>query len=319
MSVLDASKLALKAVWLLSASSAAFAAEVECDLRQVTDRIHVIVGSDHQTCPIKAVEHPLTNPGIVVGDAGVIVIDPGSSLQVGRLVMDRIEGLTDKPVVAVFNTHIHGLYWLGNQAVKERYPDAVIHAHERMIARIRSGEGAFWVEAITGGHEGDATDYVVPDVGLKGGEILSIAGIRLHIHHPGHAHTDHDLYVEVPDERAVFLGGLVVEPEVPSQGVPQDADFEGQISATRELLDLAVERYIPGRGEPAGKELPTRAVAFLEALYEGTNRYYEQDLADYEITERLKADLSDYERWYDFGQLGAVISEMYLQVEAASL
>ncbi|MFN2189027.1 MAG: MBL fold metallo-hydrolase, partial [Candidatus Promineifilaceae bacterium] len=136
----------------------------ECSFQQVSDRIYVIVGSDHKTCPIKEVEHPLTNPAIVVGETGIIVIDPGSSLQVGRLVLEHIRTITDKPVVAVFNTHIHGLYWLGNQAIREQFPDAHIYAHERMIKRVRDGEGDFWIDAITGRHQGGKTGYVIPDI-----------------------------------------------------------------------------------------------------------------------------------------------------------
>jgi glyoxylase-like metal-dependent hydrolase (beta-lactamase superfamily II) len=32
------------------------------------------------------------------------------------------EKITNKPIVAVFNTHVHGDHWLGNQAIVERYP-----------------------------------------------------------------------------------------------------------------------------------------------------------------------------------------------------
>lgn len=312
--------LALGVAWLAALSGAVSArdADSECELRQISERIHVIVGSDHATCSEKTVEHPLTNPAIVIGDTGVILIDPGGSLQTGRLVLERIASVTDKPVVAVLNSHIHGLYWLGNQAVKERFPDAAVYAHRRMIERIENGEGAFWVKAMTGDYQGEATKLIVPDVALEGGETKQIAGLELRIHHTGHAHTDHDILVEIPAERAVFLGGLVVEPEVPSQGVPADANYSGQMDAIRYAIDLNAEHYIPGRGAPGGIALPQRALRFLAALYDGTQRYYDEGLADFEITERLKSDLADYTQWYDFAQLGGVVSQMYLQIEAAS-
>jgi glyoxylase-like metal-dependent hydrolase (beta-lactamase superfamily II) len=271
-----------------------------CDFKKITDRVYVIVGSDHDACPAKEVEHPVTNPAIIVGESGVIIIDPGSSLQVGNLVVERLESITDKPVLAVFNSHIHGLYWLGNQAIQKRFPDARFYAHHKMIERVQSGEGSFWVEAITGAHQGEKTDYLLPSVSLVGNETLEIAGVTLNIHHTGHAHTDHDIMLEIPDERVLFLGGMVVEPEVPSQGVPQDANFMGQIAATEYAITIAAEHYIPGRGDVGGIELPRRALKFLQALYRGVEAYYEQGLADYEITSRLKADLSEFEEWYDF-------------------
>lgn len=289
-----------------------------CSFKQVTERIYVIVGSDHEACPKADIEHPVTNPAVIVGDDGVIVVDPGGSLQIGRLVLDRMNAISEKPVVAVLNTHIHGLYWLGNQAVKARFPAADIYAHPRMIERIERGEGDFWVQAITGSYKGDTTHYVKPNVPVQDGETIRIAGVTLKSHHPGHGHTDHDLIIEVPEERAVFLGGIVVEPEVPSQGVPADADFKGQIGATRYVIDLNAEKYIPGRGHPSDISLPQRALRFLESLYDGVEKYYEVGFSDYEVSQKLKEDLSAFQQWYDFTALGGVVSQMYLQVEAAN-
>ena len=306
---------AIAAVSIVTLSAPVYAAESACGFQQVTERIYVIVGSNHTTCPKKGIEHPLTNPTIIVGDSGVIVVDPGSSLQAGRLLVEHTRSITDKPVVAVFNSHIHGLYWLGNQAVKEQFPEAKIYAHERMIERIKRGEGAFWIDAITGNYAGEKTNYVVPDVPLAGGEVENIAGITIKIHHTGHAHTDHDIMLELPEERTVFLGGMVVEPEVPSQGVPQDANFKGQIAATQYALKVKATNFIPGRGMPGGIELPQRSLKFLTALYGGVENYYQEGLSDFEIAKRLKVDLAEYKQWYDFTLLGGVISQMYLQVE----
>ncbi len=260
----------------------------------------------------------MTNPAIIVGESGVIVIDPGNSLQVGRLVLDRIKPISDKPVVAVFNSHIHGLYWLGNQAIKEQFPTAKIYAHKTMIDRISNGEGDFWVQAITGKFQGENTKYILPEIPLSVDESEIIAGIKIKVHHTGHAHTDHDLLIEVPEEHALFLGGVVVEPEVPSQGVPQDANFKGQITATQYAIDMKAEIYIPGRGNPAGIELPKRALRFLQALYSGTQKYYDDGLSDFGISKQLKHDLAEYRQWYDFSQLGGVINQMYLQIEQDS-
>jgi ribonuclease BN (tRNA processing enzyme) len=47
--------------------------------------------------------------------------------------MIAAEKITNKPIVAVFNTHVHGDHWLGNQAIVERYPAVKIYAHPNMI------------------------------------------------------------------------------------------------------------------------------------------------------------------------------------------
>jgi hypothetical protein len=61
--------------YLLVLSSSVIADEAECNFHQVSRRIYVISGSDHETCPKKEVEHPLTNPAIIVGEPAVIVVD----------------------------------------------------------------------------------------------------------------------------------------------------------------------------------------------------------------------------------------------------
>jgi glyoxylase-like metal-dependent hydrolase (beta-lactamase superfamily II) len=35
--------------------------------------------------------------------------------------------------INIFNTHVHGDHWLGNQAIVERYPAVKIYAHPNMI------------------------------------------------------------------------------------------------------------------------------------------------------------------------------------------
>ena len=59
----------------------------------------------------------MNNPSFLVTDAGVIVVDPGSSVQTGEMVLRQVRKVTDKPLLAVFNTHVHGDHWLGNQAL----------------------------------------------------------------------------------------------------------------------------------------------------------------------------------------------------------
>ncbi|MEW8078440.1 MAG: hypothetical protein AB2822_10155 [Candidatus Thiodiazotropha endolucinida] len=39
----------------------------------------------------------INNPGFVVTQNGVVLIDPGSSVQAGRMVLRQIKSITDKP------------------------------------------------------------------------------------------------------------------------------------------------------------------------------------------------------------------------------
>ncbi len=282
---------------------------------KLTERIYVIHGP--QALPSPKTLAFMNNPGFIITSKGVVVIDPGSSLAVGQGVLEKIAEVTDRPVVAVINTHVHGDHWLGNQAVHARFPDAVIYAHERMIQRVDEGEGEHWIglfQKMTAGGI-DGTVVVPPTTGLKGGEVLDFGDTRLRILHTGKAHTDHDLMIEVIQDKTLFTGDIVTNQRVPSSDVPQDADFKGQIRAIEAALATGDQLYIPGHGRSGGREVPEASLRFLKTLYASVSKYYDQGLSDYEMKKKVAADLAAFKDWYNFDQLGRVISFAYLQVE----
>lgn len=282
---------------------------------RLTRHVYVIHGP--QALPSPATHAFMNNPGFIVTSKGVVVIDPGSSLQVGTGVLDKIAEVTDQPVVAVFNTHVHGDHWLGNQAVNARFPKAVIYAHERMIERVRNGEGESWIALFQKMTKGalKGTVVVPPTVGLKGGEVLDFGDTRLRILHTGKAHTDHDLMIEVIQDKSMFTGDVVTSRRVPSSDVPQDADFKGQIKAVEAVLATDDRLFIPGHGRTGGREVPQATLRFLKTLYGSVRKYYRQGLSDYEMKDKVAADLAEFKDWQNFDQLGRVISFVYLQVE----
>ncbi len=99
---------------------------------KVADQVHVIHGPLDSPNPVN--QGFMNNPGIIVTTAGVVLVDPGASVQSGEMVLRVVKQLSDQPVVAVFNTHIHGDHWLGNQAVRAAWPDAAIYGHPNMMA-----------------------------------------------------------------------------------------------------------------------------------------------------------------------------------------
>jgi len=68
----------------------------------------------------------MNNPAFLVTETGVVVVDPGSSVQTGEMVLRQIRKVTDKPLLAVLNTHVHGDHWLGNQAMIAVAPEVDI-------------------------------------------------------------------------------------------------------------------------------------------------------------------------------------------------
>ena len=88
---------------------------------KLSDRVWVIHGPTQLPNPDN--KGFMNNPAFVLTDTGVVVVDPGSSVQTGEMVLRQIRKLTQKPVTHVLSTHIHGDHWLANQAIVEAYPD----------------------------------------------------------------------------------------------------------------------------------------------------------------------------------------------------
>jgi glyoxylase-like metal-dependent hydrolase (beta-lactamase superfamily II) len=260
------------------------------------------------------------NPGFIVTAHGVIVIDPGSSVQIGKEVLKKIRAISTHPVIAVLNTHVHGDHWLGNYAIRLAYPKVPIYAHAKMIERVAAGEGETWIKVfmkMTGGAV-KGTRVVGPNIGLRDNETLNLDGTILRIHHTGKAHTDHDIMIEVVERQSIFLGDIVTAHHVPSSEVPQDAYFKGQINAIQSILTLPLSTYIPGHGRSGGREVPLESLHFLEQLYAAVSKYHKQGLSDFEMKGPVMQDLAEYRDWQNFDDLGKVISFVNLEIEADS-
>lgn len=287
----------------------------ELSLSKISQGIYVVHGM--QALPDKNNNGFMSNTGVIVSEKGVVIIDTGGSLQVGKLIVKKIRELTDQPIVAVFNTHVHGDHWLGNAAIQAEFPNARIYAHKRAIERLKKGEAEHWRDIFMSmtNKSVSGNTLVLPDHSLKGGETLNIAGTTLKIHHTGHAHTDNDVMIEVTQEQLLFAGDIIEYGRLVSSDVPQDFDILGQIKAINYALQLPVDIFVPGHGVTGGREIPEAALQFLEILYSSVKRYYESGLQDFEMRDYVAKDLAKFSNWYGYDQIGRLISFVYQQVE----
>jgi hypothetical protein len=78
------------------------------------------------------------------------------------MVLRQIRKVTDKPLLAVLNTHVHGDHWLGNQAMLAVAPQVPIYAHPEMLKLVAQGAGEEWVQRMMSATEG-ATEGTVAE------------------------------------------------------------------------------------------------------------------------------------------------------------
>lgn len=284
---------------------------------RVSSSIYVV--HSRRGLPNKANYGFINNPAFIVAKDGVIVVDPGGSMQVGAELVRKIRKVTKKPVIAILNTHIHGDHWLGNDGVRRAFPQAAIYAHPKMVERMKLGEGERWLERFTQMTEGAiaGTRVVAPTIGVGDGETLNLGGLHFRFHH-FKAHTDTDIMIEVSSDKALFLGDIVTYRTVPSRNQPQDAYFKGQLEATRTAAQLPITLYIPGHGPTGNRSLVLESLRFQEKLYGAVTKYFRQGMRDFEMKEPIQRELTEYKNWSGLDTLGQVINQIYLEVEADS-
>lgn len=121
--------------------------------------------------------------------------------------------------------------------------------------------------------------------------------------------------IEIVDDKGLFFGDIVTIKRVPNSDVPQDASFNGTITAIKTMLNGQFEVFIPGHGHSGGREVPDASLRFLEKLQNSVTNYFNQGLEDYEMRDLVINDLAEYKDWNNFNEIGRVITFVYQEVE----
>ena len=257
----------------------------------------------------------MNNPAWIVTADGVVLIDPGSSVQAGRMVMAQLKKTTNKPVTHVFNTHVHGDHWLGNQAVLDVWPKATIIAHPDMIKQAKEGADALWLQIMSDMTRGytDGTRAVHPTVEAADGQEFRIGGKTFRIHSSTDAHSKTDLMIEVVEDRILFTGDNVLSRQVMNL---RDGTFKGVMKATERALALKARLYVPGHGKTGDHKFVAEQKAYFDILMAEVRRMYEEGKSDFEMKPVIAEKLKAYKNWAEWdANLWQQISLAILEIE----
>lgn len=259
----------------------------------------------------------MNNPGFVITKDGVVVIDPGSSLQVGRMLLKQMRTVTKLPVTHVFNTHVHGDHWLGNQAIVEAYPMAKLIGHPGMIKKLNEGEGDQWVSIMENSTKGftKGTRAVVPSIPSIEGSSYKIGGMTFRVYSPENAHSHTDIMIEAVEESVVFTGDNVLNQTIARM---DDGNFKGSIAACDRLAAIRAKHYVPGHGPSGDASIVTNYRNYLATLFNDVKQQYDAGKADFEMKAGIAAKLKFFSGWDRFdNELGKHISLAVMEIEAS--
>jgi glyoxylase-like metal-dependent hydrolase (beta-lactamase superfamily II) len=277
---------------------------------KVNERVHVLLG------PIQHANRQnqgyMINATLIIGDKGVILVDSGGSLEVGRHIAKAVRRITAKPVTHVVNTHHHGDHYLGNAA----FAGATIISSE-MCRKMILETGAEWLAMMERdiGHPLPGTRPLAAGVTYPEGATAEtvIQGVRIVFRVPPGSHTLGDLMVHLPDDRILVAGDVLVNQVVPTF---QDGFVKNWIRTLDEIQALDVATFVPGHGD-------LMAISDVRALREAMSRFYAQvregfarDQDEGEIRKSL--DLAAWNKLERSYVIGRNINRAYLEVEADS-
>jgi len=279
------------------------------NLHKINQQVYVLIGDLDQQTP----ENQGFNSNIIffITSSSVVVVDPGSSVRIGRMAINEIKKITNKPVTYVINSHFHPDHWLGNQAFSELTPQPKIIAHHNMkvMANKTSSRAIKRLNVMTQGAHAD-TKAVLPSTLVNGGEIFNIGGLTLKLIHPQHAHTNGDLMVYVPELKTIATGDVFFNKRTPGL---QHANTKGNAQTLNMLVQLDIMHVIPGHGPITNKRGLDYMRNYLAILYKEVKKYYVQGLTDREMMDKI--DVGKYREMSGFKNRFPVnVNAMYQQV-----
>lgn len=233
---------------------------------QLSDHVWTIYAPDGFPTPEN--KGMMSNVSFVVTSAGVVVLDSGSSLQIGQMAIRMIKKVTAKPVLAVFNSHYHGDHWLGNHAFAQTYGEQLpIYALAGTTEQIKGYEGSTWrslMERWTN-QASAGTKVVAPNQLVTHGQTLQFGDISLKMHFYGKAHTPFDLCVQVVQDKVTAVGDIVMANRIANI---DDGSYPGTFHYFKELNAAAGDQLLlPGHGE-ARHDLMETYGKFLAGIWE---------------------------------------------------
>jgi len=302
-------------LFVISSDSLALDLSIQKDypLTKLSNNVYVIYGPNEEVS--KQNQGFRNNPVIVTTKAGVVIIDPGSSLYTGEMVVQKARTVSDKPVIAVFNTHGHGDHWLGNHGVRKYFPKVPIYGHSRMKSRLESGDADMWVKAIEKRSEGmtKGTKVVIPDHVVKDGDELHFGDTTFHIYHTGNAHSDNDIMIDIVEEK-VFIFGDNLRNENLSLFM---ASFSGDLEALEAGRKTDATVFVPGHGVSGDRKLIDSYRDFIISLKKEVKKYYQAGLSDFEMKPKIIKAFDQQHKWSGFDEnIGRLINLAYLEIES---
>ena len=249
------------------------------------------------------------NIGIFIGDEGVVLIDDQYAT-LSKRIREMLSTITQKPTVAIINTHYHYDHTLGNVA----FGAEKIHiiAHEN--ARLRMSERQViptWYNVVQKPYPEEA----LPVLTFTEKATLYIRPEIIELSHYENAHSDGDIAVHFKNADVYHTGDLFINFKIPfitHIDEAAGADIYGMIGAIDQLLLQSGEttKFIPGHG-PVGSKKELQAFRdLLSTIRDNVEELFKKNKDLNEIIKDTKIKINN-----DSSEADRFIEQVYRSVK----
>ena len=209
------------------------------------------------------------NTGVIIGDDSVMIMDAQATPRLASMVVEKIRGVTDKPIKYVTLSHYHAVRVLGASA----YDAEQIIASDTCRAMIAERGQEDWdsefgrFPRLFEGHE-SIPGLTWPTMTFNGKMTVYLGKRRVDLIHLGRAHTAGDIVAWVPDSGVMLTGDIV---ESNSACYCGDGHFSEWGNTLDAIKAFRPEAIAPGRGDAlVGEKAVDAALAFTRDFIDST-------------------------------------------------
>ncbi|RME18824.1 MAG: MBL fold metallo-hydrolase [Alphaproteobacteria bacterium] len=211
------------------------------------------------------------NSGVIIGDDSVMVVEAQATPRLANKVIEKIRGVTDKPITHVVLTHYHAVRVLGASAFGA---GQIIMSDKARAMVVERGQEDWDSEfqrfpRLFEGHE-SIPGLTWPTTTFSGRMTVYLGKRRVDLMQLGRAHTAGDIVIHVPDQNVMFTGDIV---EYHSACYCGDGHFNDWPKTLEAIRAFNPDAIAPGRGDAlVGHEMVNAAIDLTKDFVQSTYR-----------------------------------------------
>lgn len=279
-------------------------------VQEVTENVYAIVGELTNRTPDNLGNNATF--GVVVTEAGVVLIDSGGTQGGGEAIAGMIKTITEQPVVKVINSGGQDHRWLGNAYFKAQGAEIIASEAAVKDQKARTQDQLFILGNLVGEAAVKATRPVYAETTFASELDFELGGVSFEIRHAGQAHTPGDSFVWLPQQKVMFSGDIVYVERM--LGVREHSHSQSWIEVYEAMAAYKPEHLVPGHGPATDMQQADKdTYGYLVFLREAVTEFMD---GGGEIADIGQVDQSEYEYLSNFETLaGSNAQQVFTELE----